>query len=182
MQHLNKKLNICIAGEGGQGAQTIAKIIVNVAYKQKVPVAYVPNYGVEQRGGVSIAFVRISSEQISYPKFSIADILVLLSDRSIDRVEQHIGANTTVFFNKDFVSRKLSKKYKGFYFNKQARELGSTRLFNMIVLGLIVKTIDSIPLSAIIKEAHNKFASKYKAQPALKMLNEDAIKYGYNLI
>ncbi|MFW0862422.1 MAG: 2-oxoacid:acceptor oxidoreductase family protein [Candidatus Komeilibacteria bacterium] len=182
MLHLNKKLNICIAGEGGQGAQTVAKIIVNAAYNQKVPVAYVPNYGVEQRGGVSIAFVRTSSDVISYPKFSIADIMVLLSDRSIDRVEQHIGPKTSVFYNMDFVERKLPKKNKGFHFNEMAREMGSTRLFNMIVLGLVVKTMDSIPLQTIIKEAHNKFAKKYVAKPELKKLNEEAIKYGYNLV
>lgn len=182
MHHLNKKLNICIAGEGGQGAQSVAKIIVNAAYNNKVPVAYVPNYGVEQRGGVSIAFVRISNEPVSYPKFSKADILILLSDRSVDRVEQHIGPDTIVFYNLDFVERKLPKRYKGYHFNELAREMGNTRLFNMIVLGLLIKTMDSIPLQTIIKEAHKKFASKYTNKPELKELNEKAIKYGYNLV
>ncbi len=182
MHHLNKKLNICIAGEGGQGAQSVAKIIVNAAYAQKVPVAYVPNYGVEQRGGVSIAFLRLSPEPISYPKFDKADIMVLLSDRSVDRVKQHIGPDTKVFYNKDFVDRKLPKKYIGYNFNKQAQEMGSTRLFNMIVLGLVVKTMDSIPLQTIINHAHKKFASKYIAKPDMNKLNEEAIKYGYNLI
>jgi len=182
MQHLNKKLNICIAGEGGQGAQTIAKIIVNAAFNKHVPVAYVPNYGVEQRGGVSIAFVRLSSEPISYPKFDKADIVILLSDRSIDRAEQHISPSTVVFYNMDFVERKLPNRYIGFHFNELAREMGSTRLFNMIVLGLVVKTMDSIPLQTIIKEAHNKFAGKYETNPDLKRSNEEAIKYGYNLV
>jgi len=181
MHHLNKKLNICVAGEGGQGAQSVAKIIVNAAYNQKVPVAYVPNYGVEQRGGVSIAFVRIAKDPISYPKFDKADILFILSDRSIDRVQQHISKDTIVFYNMDFVDRKLPKQYKGFHFNEMARELGNTRLFNMIVLGLLVKTMDSIPLQTIINEAHKKFVSKYKGKPDMKKMNENAIKYGYNL-
>jgi len=182
MHHLNKKLNICIAGEGGQGAQSVAKIIVNAAYNQRVPVAYVPNYGVEQRGGVSIAFVRTSSDPISYPKFSKADIMFILSDRAIDRVEEHIGSDTVVFYNLDFVDRKVPKKYQGYHFNELAREMGNTRLFNMIVLGLLVKTMDSIPLQIIINEAHKKFAGKYANRPELKEFNEKAIKYGYNLV
>jgi 2-oxoglutarate ferredoxin oxidoreductase subunit gamma len=179
---VNKKLNICIAGEGGQGAQSVAKIIVNAAYSKKVPVSYVPNYGVEQRGGVSIAFVRLSSEPILYPKFTKSDIMVLLSDRSIDRVQQHITADTIISYNKDFVARKLPKKYKGYNFNKLANELGDARLLNMIVLGWVVKQMDSIPLESIIREAHKKFASKYKSKPELKQLNEKAIKYGFELV
>lgn len=182
MHWINKKLNICIAGEGGQGAQTVAKIVVDTAFKLGVPVSYVPNYGVEQRGGVSIAFVRLSNEPISYPKFTKADIMVLLSDRSIDRVQQHIDTDTIVSYNKDFVSRKLSTKYKGYNFNKLAQKLGSTRLFNMIVLGWVVKQMDSIPLQSIITGAHKKFAGKYKAKPEMKKLNEAAIKYGFELV
>jgi len=179
---INKKLNICIAGEGGQGAQTIAKIITDTAFKLGVPVSYVPNYGVEQRGGVSIAFVRLSNQPITYPKFTTADIVVLLSNRSYERTQQHIGSQTKVFYNTDFVEQKLPKSYRGFAFDKLANELGSHRAFNMIVLGQVVKLMDSLPLAAVIKQTHLKFVDKYKNKPELKKLNELAIKKGYDLV
>ncbi len=46
---------ILIAGEGGQGVQTISKILLDILNIKDYQISFVPNYGVEQRGGVSLA-------------------------------------------------------------------------------------------------------------------------------
>ena len=50
------RTKIVLAGEGGQGVQSIAKILVEAGYEAGKQILYIPNFGVEQRGGVSIAF------------------------------------------------------------------------------------------------------------------------------
>ena len=46
------RTKIVLAGEGGQGVQSIAKILVEAGYEAGKEVLYIPNFGVEQRGGV----------------------------------------------------------------------------------------------------------------------------------
>lgn len=72
-------LKILLAGDGGQGIQTIADIICRLAFENDFQVTMIPNYGLEQRGGVSLAYIKISDEAIVYPKFSRPDVLLIMS-------------------------------------------------------------------------------------------------------
>ena len=78
-----KITKIAIAGEGGQGVQMIAEILAEAANQMGKNAIYIPNFGVEQRGGVSIAFVQISDGPIGAPKFVEADILIPVSPRAV---------------------------------------------------------------------------------------------------
>lgn len=64
-----KVFKVAIAGEGGQGVQSIAEILAEAANEEGKNALYIPNFGVEQRGGVSIAFVQVSDGDIGAPKF-----------------------------------------------------------------------------------------------------------------
>lgn len=97
-------LRICMAGEGGQGVQTVAEILAEAAYSSGKEAIYIPNFGVEQRGGVSIAFVQISDEKVGSPKFKKADILVVLSPRSVDRTKGYIQENTTYVYDSSAIT------------------------------------------------------------------------------
>jgi 2-oxoglutarate ferredoxin oxidoreductase subunit gamma len=62
--------------------------------------------GVEQRGGVSIAFCQIADELIGEPRFSKADIVIMLSDRAIDRCATYVDENTTVIYDSSVCTKK----------------------------------------------------------------------------
>lgn len=49
-------VKIALAGEGGQGVQSVAGIMVEAANDSGREALYIPNFGVEQRGGVSVAY------------------------------------------------------------------------------------------------------------------------------
>lgn len=97
-------MKILFAGEGGQGVQTAAQVMAKAAFKEKKKVLYIPNFGVEQQGGASIAFLVIDKKPVVYPKFEKADILVILSERIVQRVERYQGAETKVIRAKDNLS------------------------------------------------------------------------------
>lgn len=89
---------IALAGEGGQGVQLVGEILAEAAYLDGKEAIYIPNFGVEQRGGISIAFVQISDRPIGSPKFAKADILVPLSKRAIARTSAFIQPETLYIY------------------------------------------------------------------------------------
>jgi 2-oxoglutarate ferredoxin oxidoreductase subunit gamma len=100
---MSKVIKIALAGEGGQGVQSIAEILAEAANEGGKNALYIPNFGVEQRGGVSIAYVQISDGQIGAPKFQKADILIPLSPRAIRRTKMHAGRDTVYIYDNSLV-------------------------------------------------------------------------------
>jgi len=154
---------ILIAGEGGQGAQTVAKILQRTAFLSDEKSLYVPNFGVEQRGGVTMAYLQISSDEISYPKFSTADIAVLLSPRSVDRAKEHIDKHTDVVINSSLITEfnTKAKSTEKIDATNITLEKFSTRVFSAVVLGLIKKHFnysEKILEQAMEEELGSKFA------------------------
>ncbi|MBU0661063.1 2-oxoacid:acceptor oxidoreductase family protein [Patescibacteria group bacterium] len=94
--------NILLSGDGGQGVQLIAKILCSVAFDAEQHVTSIPNYGLEQRGGVSLNFIQIDEAPIVYPKFKTADLLLILSPQARERTIQFVGDNTIVIDIADY--------------------------------------------------------------------------------
>lgn len=99
-----KVIKIALAGEGGQGVQSIAEILAEAANAGGKQAIYIPNFGVEQRGGVSIAYVQISDDAIGAPKFQKADILIPLSPRAVKRTRMHAGRDTIYIYDNSLVT------------------------------------------------------------------------------
>ncbi|HOL16681.1 MAG TPA: 2-oxoacid:acceptor oxidoreductase family protein [Bacillota bacterium] len=94
---------VVVAGEGGQGVQALAESLALAAFRGGFEALYIPNFGIEQRGGVSLAMVQISPKAIGAPKFLLADLGVALSARSISRTRQYRGANTIFIYDSSLV-------------------------------------------------------------------------------
>ena len=54
----NDLTKIVISGEGGQGIQTIAKVLAESFKDSGFYVSYIPQFGPEQRGAPSISFIQ----------------------------------------------------------------------------------------------------------------------------
>jgi 2-oxoglutarate ferredoxin oxidoreductase subunit gamma len=98
-----KVVKIALAGEGGQGVQSIAEILAEAANEEGKNALYIPNFGVEQRGGVSIAYVQISDGQIGAPKFVKADILIAVSPRAVKRTQGYAGKDTVYIYDSSLI-------------------------------------------------------------------------------
>ena len=98
-------IKIALAGEGGQGVQSVAEIIAEAAYNEKKQTIYIPNFGLEQRGGVSIAFIQVSDTRIGAPKFNKADVVVALSERAIGRTAVYSDNNTLFVYDSGFIAK-----------------------------------------------------------------------------
>lgn len=122
-----KLIKILIAGDGGQGVQAMAEILARAAFGAGRQVTLIPNYGLEQRGGMSLAYLQIGDEEIVYPRFSKPDILALMSEEVKERVRQYVFEDIKILDIKDI------EKIVGAY--------GHTPSLNMFFLGLLTKIL-----------------------------------------
>lgn len=181
------RTKIVLAGEGGQGVQSIAKILVEAGYEAGKQILYIPNFGVEQRGGVSIAFCQISDEIIGEPRFSKGDIVIMVSDRAIDRCMTYVDENTTIIYDSSVCTKKPvanCKRIIGIDANKIANEdptLGA-RVFNIIILGVIFEATHVLELEDIKNAMELALGKKFDAKPELRTKNYKALEVGINLL
>ncbi|MFA6486562.1 MAG: 2-oxoacid:acceptor oxidoreductase family protein [Candidatus Magasanikbacteria bacterium] len=158
---------ILLAGDGGQGIQLIADIICHSAFHEGHEISQIPNYGLEQRGGVSLAFVQISSESIVYPKFSKPDILLIMSPQARVRAASYLGHDQTEILDIENFKDILEKN------NISARSQ------NIFFLGMIAKKLaekDLINLNLVKKLLTDKLSSKLGWEQ-----NEKAWDVGVNI-
>lgn len=179
------RARIVLAGEGGQGVQSIAKILVESGYAADKKVLYIPNFGVEQRGGVSIAFCQISDTEIGEPRFSKGDIVMMLSDRAIDRCATYVDKNTTVIYDNSVCTLKPEMEAKeiiGIPASQIANDELTSRVFNIIVLGVILKATSVVEIKYVKDAMELALGKKFEAKPELRELNYKALERGMSLI
>jgi 2-oxoglutarate ferredoxin oxidoreductase subunit gamma len=177
---------ILIAGEGGQGIQSMAHILTRAAFSEGKQVTFLPNFGIEQRGGVSLAFIQISDKLISFPKFQSADILVVLTKRAIKRIEKYVIPETILMFDNSLIGE---ADLAEFHVEKVAipasycaKEKLVPKVFNIIMLGALTKEIGSIASRHMEKQIEEFFADKIKEEPQLKHFNLRALELGEDMM
>lgn len=82
-------IKILLAGDGGQGIQLISDMLAQASFANDLYISQIPNYGLEQRGGVSLSFLIISEKEINYPKFIKPDVLLIMSEQARNRTKSN---------------------------------------------------------------------------------------------
>jgi 2-oxoglutarate ferredoxin oxidoreductase subunit gamma len=177
---------ILIAGEGGQGIQALAKILVGAAFADGKKVTFLPNFGVEQRGGVSLAYIQISDGDISFPKFQKADIVVCLAERAVRRIEEYLWDDTVFLFDNSLIQNSVISHLKVEKLAIPASHLAKEKLipkvFNIIMLGALVREIGDLKWKTMEGEIVKVFAEKIKEEPQLKHFNLVAFEMGEDMV
>ncbi len=179
-------VKIALAGEGGQGVQSVAEIIAEAAYNEKKQTIYIPNFGLEQRGGVSIAFIQVSDERIGAPKFNKADVVIALSARAIGRTNIYSDENTLFVYDQGFKVDedefpKEAKKIIGIPAIDKANQELHPRVFNVIIMGAVIGLTNVVSFEAAKDALENKLGYKFEKNPNLRELNYKALEIGLQL-
>ena len=182
-----KNVKIALAGEGGQGVQSVAQIMVDAANDEGKEALYIPNFGVEQRGGVSIAFCQISDERIGAPKFVTGDIVIALSGRAVVRTQQYVGPKTVFLYDAsiegvdEFLPKNGAKVF-AIPALKVAKEELHPRVFNVIILGATLQATGVLTLAQAKKALEKKLGYKFEQDAKLRELNYKALEIGAELV
>jgi len=174
---------ILLAGEGGQGVQSIAEILARAANEQGKETTYIPNFGVEQRGGVSLAYLQIDEKPIGYPKFAEADIIIAMCNRAIEAIKKFVQDETLFIYDSSFIADDKIKTLHGLvkkYLNIPAKQIAqkelSIKVANILFLGVLAHELGNLT-SEQIKIAMN---NQFKSHPEFKEMNEKAFDIGLN--
>lgn len=175
---------VLFAGEGGQGIQTIAEALALAASNQSFKSTYIPSFGVEQRGTPSVAYVMFGDSDILYPKFEIADVCIVLTDRAVDKIKDELSVNTELIFDSstiDFKSFKnISQKLHGIPSTKYAREKFNIQSYNVIVFGALIKHL-KIDKKYAWESISTILSEKFK-EKGVEKINKDAFDFGSEII
>ncbi|MGI6096940.1 MAG: 2-oxoacid:acceptor oxidoreductase family protein [Dethiobacteria bacterium] len=212
---MDGNLKAVLAGEGGQGVQAIAEILADAANREGKNALYIPNFGIEQRGGVSLAYVQVSNKAIGAPKFATADLVAALSRRAVVRTRQYVDQHTLLIYDASLVAPpevedavvglqsydtlapdafaertgRLEKVEKPIVPPSTSRIISipatdiaknelHPRVFNMIILGLIVGLTEAVELETVLEALDAKLNRKFEQNPELRELNLKALEKG----
>lgn len=179
-----KKTNIIFSGEGGQGILSMTKIFTNAAFKSGLDVAFIPSFGVEQRGTPLLSFITLDNSPLRYPKFSVANFVVILQNRAVEAVAQYISPNTTVIFDSSTISAtslsKTSIRLFGIPATQIATDKFSAKSMNIIVLGFLAKEFKLQP-DLVFDEIMLVLGKKFKNKEIVAQ-NKEAFYFGYEIV
>lgn len=176
-------VRIALAGEGGQGVQSVAEILAEAAYNEDKQALYIPNFGLEQRGGVSIAFIQFSEERIGAPKFNKADVVIALSERAIMRTVDYAGPETVYVYDSSINVNeadlpKDAKQVIGLAALDTANNELHPRVFNIIIMGAVIGLTGAVNFETAKAALEHKLGPKFEKNPQLRELNFKAMELG----
>ena len=173
---------IIIAGFGGQGVLSMGKILAYSGLMEGKEVSWMPSYGPEQRGGTANVTVILSDERISSPILNEYDIAIILNQPSMDKFESKIKKGGILIYDGYGIHKPLKRNDINVYrINAMdtATELNISKIFNMIVLGGLLKIVPMVSLESVMKGLKKTLPERhYGLLPA----NEEAIKKGMEIV
>lgn len=179
-----KSKKILFAGEGGQGVQTIAEVLTSCAINKGMNAAYIPYFGVEQRGAPSIAYVTISKDNIYYPRFDEADVIIVMRERALKDIKRFITPNTDVIFDSSTIEakniHKIATKVLGFPGSKYALTKFGAKSYNLLVLGVVGKHL-GFETRELWEIVYGKLKNKFKSKE-VEERSKAALEFGEKIV
>ncbi|MGN0069573.1 MAG: 2-oxoacid:acceptor oxidoreductase family protein [Prevotella sp.] len=176
------KKEIIISGFGGQGVLSMGKILAYSGLMEDKEVTWMPAYGPEQRGGTANVTVIVSDERISSPVLSRYDVAIVLNQPSLDKFEQKVKPGGILIYDGFGImnppTRTDIEVYRIDAMDKAA-ELKNAKVFNMIVLGGLLKVSPIVSTEGINKALLKTLPERHHS---LIPLNMKAIEEGMNII
>jgi 2-oxoglutarate ferredoxin oxidoreductase subunit gamma len=165
-----------LSGEGGQGLVLAGKILAEAAaIYDDHNATQSQSYGPEARGGASRSEVIISDGEIDYPKAENIDLLLALTQESLDKYHGDLKSDGLMVVDEDAVTRIPEGPWRliRLPFVRLAREkLGRPIVANIIALGVIVR------LSKVVTENAAEQAILARVPRGTEDLNVQAFKVG----
>lgn len=176
------KTEIIIAGFGGQGVLSMGKILAYSGLLENKEVTWMPAYGPEQRGGTANVTVIVSDERISSPILSKYDVAIVLNQPSLDKFMPKLKPGGILIYDGFGIvnppQRDDIRIYRVDAMDKAA-EMKNAKVFNMIVLGALLKVCPIVSTDGLQKALYKTLPERHHG---LIPLNMQAVEEGMKLV
>lgn len=176
------KKSVIISGFGGQGVLSMGKILAYSGLMEGKEVTWMPAYGPEQRGGTANVTVVVSDEPIASPILSQFDIAIVLNQPSLDKFVPKIKPGGILIYDPYGIITPPQREDINIYeiaAMDKAAEMKNSKVFNMIVLGGLLKVCDVAAVESVEKALRKTLPERHHA---LIPLNMQAVSEGMNII
>ncbi len=167
-----------LSGSGGQG-MIFASVILSkaIGIGESKNVVQSQSYGPEARGGASKSDVVVSENEIFYPKAMKLDLLLAMTQESLDKYYPDLKENGILIIDSSLIDDVPTENYFGLEFTRMARsEVGHIMVANVIALGAIAAISKLVSLEKLTEVvlAHAPKGTEDK--------NRKAVELGYNAV
>ncbi len=174
---MSDRYEIRFSGAGGQGLILAGIIMAEAAaiYDGKQALQS-QSYGPEARGGASKSEVIISDQPIDYPKATVVDALLALTQEACDKYSGDLREGGLLLLDSDLVKKVPKGKFNVVKFpiiNTAKNEVGRTIVANIVALGAMVA------LTGIVSRESAEKAVLARVPEAFVDLNRKAFLAGY---
>ena len=176
---MHKRIEIRIAGLGGQGVVLAGHILGKAAAYDGLQVVQTQSYGAEARGSAAKSEIIISDQKIGFPMVRNSDILVAMSQAALDTNRKELKENGTLLIDEDTVKNTPVTKAKLFKIpaTKTAESRLKSKMYaNIIMLGALSK------ITGLVKAQMVEKAIRDSVPENLKQANIEAFKIGSQLV
>ena len=176
------KKEIIISGFGGQGVLSMGKILAYSGLMEDKEVTWMPAYGPEQRGGTANVTVIVSDERISSPILSKYDVAIVLNQPSLDKFLPKVKPGGILIYDGFGIAQTPVRDDINVYridAMDKAAEMKNSKVFNMIVLGGLLKVCPVVTTNGLEKAL---FKSLPERHHGLIPLNMQAVDEGMKII
>ncbi len=172
---MDKRTEIRLAGEGGQGMILAGIILAEAAaiYEGK-QVTQTQSYGPESRGGASRSEVVIAAGEIDHPEVLSPDVVVALSQEAYDKFASTVRPDGLLIVDEDHVETSADFRGVKIPIARIAHETtGKAITANTVALGVLVGLTDLVSHDAIEK------AVTARAPKGTEEMNRKALQAGF---
>ena len=173
---------IIISGFGGQGVLSMGKILAYSGLMEDKEVTWMPAYGPEQRGGTANVTVIVSDERISSPILSKYDVAIVLNQPSLDKFLPKVKPGGILIYDGFGIAQTPVRDDINVYridAMDKAAEMKNGKIFNMIVLGGLLKVSPVVGTGGVEKALKKTLPERHHD---LIPLNMQAIEEGGKII
>lgn len=176
------KTEIIISGFGGQGVLSMGKILAYSGLMEDKEITWMPAYGPEQRGGTANVTVIVSDERISSPILSKYDVAIVLNQPSLDKFLPRVKKGGILIYDGFGIAKAPVRDDIQIYridAMDKAAEMKNTKVFNMIVLGGLLKVCPVVSTDGLNKALYKSLPERHHK---LIPLNMEAVDEGMKII
>ena len=174
---MSKRYEIRFSGAGGQGLILAGVIMAEAAsIYDGLQAVQSQSYGPEARGGSSKSEVIISDGPIDYPKATIVDALVALTQEACDKYSHDLKEGGVLLIDSDLVTRQPEGNFNVVAFpitNTAKNEVGREIVTNIVALGAMVA------LTGVVTRESAEKAVLARVPEAFLELNKKAFNIGF---
>jgi len=170
-----KRVEIRMAGYGGQGLVLAGIILAEAALAEGLNVAQTQSYGPESRGGATRSEIIIAEGEIDYPRVLQPSILLAMSQQAYVTYLPSLAREGVVVLDSTSVtSWTPGENVLAVPITAMARELvGTPVVANMVALGLVASQIGLVSAGAITE------AVKRRVPRGSEEVNLKALETGF---